>query len=90
MRKRYTNEFKENMVTTYLKGTSISALSQQYGISRSTIYLWIAETQHQEDAKGNQVNLRTFSNLNHTQKVSTNHNRLFTFGFLIIRTIPIR
>ena len=63
MRKRYTNEFKENMVTTYLKGASISALSQQYGISRSTIYLWIAEAQHQETAKENQVNLRTFHDL---------------------------
>lgn len=63
MRIQYLNEFKEKIVTTYLKGTSISALSQQYGMSRSTIYLWIAEAQHQEDAKGNQVNLRTLHGL---------------------------
>ena len=39
--KQYTKEFKDTMVELYNSGKSITDLSSEYGISKSTIQGWV-------------------------------------------------
>lgn len=41
MNKHYSKQFKTEIVGKYLYGQSISAISTESGISRSTLYSWI-------------------------------------------------
>ena len=41
MNKHYSKQFKTEIVGKYLDGQSISAISTESGISRSTLYSWI-------------------------------------------------
>ena len=40
---QYTNEEKIIMVNDYLKGTSVSYMTKQYKLSRSTLYNWVSK-----------------------------------------------
>ena len=62
MKKQYSNKQRTNIIGMYLSGVSISNLSKQYGIARSTIYKWIEaspECQKQE----RQINMRDYFEL---------------------------
>lgn len=50
MAKRYTEEFKKNLVAQYKAGTSAKSICVQQGIARSTLFLWIK--QYTADAVG--------------------------------------
>ena len=38
--KRYTEEFKKQIVNLYLSGKSVSQLAEEYGLIEQTIYKW--------------------------------------------------
>lgn len=40
-KKKYNDDFKKTIVELYHTGSSVSALSSEYGISEVTIYKWI-------------------------------------------------
>ncbi|MGE7090126.1 transposase [Lysinibacillus sp. NPDC048646] len=40
-KKRYSSDFKLELVKQYRLGTAVSKLSSEYGISEVTIYKWI-------------------------------------------------
>lgn len=51
-KKNYNNEFKKTVVELYHTGSSVSALSSEYGVSKVTIHKWIkALTPVSEDAE---------------------------------------
>ncbi|QGG51472.1 transposase [Lysinibacillus pakistanensis] len=39
--KRFNKEFKQTVVELYHSGTTVSQLSNEYGVSEVTIYKWI-------------------------------------------------
>ena len=41
MTKKYPEEFKKQIVTEYLKGSSYPKLSTEYGVAKSTILEWV-------------------------------------------------
>ena len=42
--RKYTQEFKEQMVAQYKSGTPARELVQRYGMSKSTLHKWIEIT----------------------------------------------
>ena len=42
MTKKYSEEFKKQMVQEYLKGTSYPKLSKEYQVAKSTLFLWVS------------------------------------------------
>ena len=44
MRKYYSKQQKSEIVNKYLSGHTISKLSSEHGISRSTLYKWIEQS----------------------------------------------
>lgn len=40
-KKQYNDDFKRTVVELYHTGSSVSALSSEYGVSEVTIYKWI-------------------------------------------------
>ena len=63
MKKDYAPNQKTRIVLAYLGGKTVSELSRETKVSRSTIYIWINEAQTKEDVKANPVNLRTVHDL---------------------------
>ena len=41
MQKRYSQEFKENLIDFYHSGQSVTQLSKEYDVAPATIYKWI-------------------------------------------------
>ena len=41
--KRYTYEFKEQMVSLFNNGKSVGEIAQEYNIARSTVNKWISD-----------------------------------------------
>ena len=41
MTKKYSEEFKKQMVQEYLKGTSYPKLSKEYHVAKSTLVGWV-------------------------------------------------
>ena len=41
--KRYTDDFKTQMIELYNSGQSVIKLSREYGIPKGTLYKWIKE-----------------------------------------------
>lgn len=41
--KRYTEEFKQQIIDLHQAGSSVSYLSREYGVTSVTIYKWIKE-----------------------------------------------
>ena len=64
MRKNYSQEQRAEIISSYLSGKTITRLNSELGISRSTLYKWIAESTdcQQHDRK---INMREFINLKH-------------------------
>ena len=49
--KRFTKEFKEQIVSLYNMGKTVSQLSSEYGVTRVTIYRWIKEYSPTQDGE---------------------------------------
>ncbi|EEX22421.1 hypothetical protein BLAHAN_04646 [Blautia hansenii DSM 20583] len=45
MTKKYSEEFKKQMVQEYLKGTSYPKLSKEYQVAKSTLVGWVKKIQ---------------------------------------------
>jgi len=43
--KKYSSEFKEQIVNLHKMGKKISHLSNEYGISRATIHRWVVDSE---------------------------------------------
>ena len=43
MRKNYSKEDKQKIINLCSDGVSVSEISKEYGLARSTIYAWIKE-----------------------------------------------
>ena len=61
MNQKHNIEDKNRVVSLYMNGTSVSKLTNEIGIPRSTIYCWIKESQNQEVASND------FSPMNYYQ-----------------------
>ncbi len=59
MNKHYSKQFKTEIVGKYLDGQSISDISVETGVSRSTLYSWIESEKNQFTSKAN-LNLRDY------------------------------
>ena len=59
MNKKYENEVKQSIVERYNNGESVSSLAEEFGIPRSTVYLWI---KHATDTSSNkkEVSVKNF------------------------------
>ena len=44
IQKQYTDEFKTTLVELYNSGKSLADLSREYGISKSTVTVWIKKS----------------------------------------------
>ncbi|EEX21507.1 transposase, partial [Blautia hansenii DSM 20583] len=44
MTKKYSEEFKKQMVQEYLKGTSYPKLSKEYQVAKSTLVGWVKKS----------------------------------------------
>ena len=64
MRKNYSQEQKAEIISSYLSGKTITRLNSELGISRSTLYKWIAESTDCQQHK-RKINMREFINLKH-------------------------
>lgn len=42
--KRFSDEFKKQIVELYNSGSSVSYLSREYGVTNVTIYKWIKKS----------------------------------------------
>lgn len=62
MNKHYSKQFKTEIVGKYLDGQSISAISTESGISRSTLYSWIESEENSYSTKTD-LNLRDYQYL---------------------------
>lgn len=60
-KKHFSDEFKQQIVTLYKGGKSISYLTKEYELTRSTVYKWI----YQSDTTGS---FKTKDNLTDEQK----------------------
>lgn len=60
MSKQVTKEQKQAIVQRYLNGESVAAITRETQISRSTLYLWIRESQVSQTKK---VQLKDLSRL---------------------------
>ena len=63
MNKLYSPEFKSKVVNAHLRGKSISELSQEHNLSRTTNHNWIDDAQKKENTKDVPINLRTIHDL---------------------------
>lgn len=59
MNKHYSKQFKTEIVGKYLDGQSISDISVETGVSRSTLYSWIESEKNHFTSKAN-LNLRDY------------------------------
>ena len=62
MNKKYENEVKQAIIDRYNNGESVSLLVEEFGIPRSTVYLWI---KHAADSSSNkkEISVKNFRNL---------------------------
>ena len=63
MNSKHTLEEKQNIITAYKNGKSVSLLVAETGIPRSTIYAWLANEQSEKSEKKTGFTLREYRNL---------------------------
>ena len=59
MNKKYENEVKQAVIERYNSGKSASSLVEEFGIPRSTIYLWIKQTAESSNNK-KEISVKNF------------------------------
>lgn len=62
MKKNYSEKQKSEIISRYLSGNSVTKLSAEYDIARSTIYKWIGKSDECEKQK-RKVNMCDFFDL---------------------------
>ena len=63
MNSKHTLEEKQNVITAYKSGKSVSLIVTETGIPRSTIYAWLANEQSEKSEKKTGFTLREYRNL---------------------------
>lgn len=63
MNSKHTSEEKQNIITAYKSGKSVSLLVTETGIPRSTIYAWLADERAENSEKGTSFTLREYRSL---------------------------
>ena len=63
MNSKHTLEEKQNIITAYKSGNSVSLLVTETGIPRSTIYAWLADERAENSEKGTSFTLREYRSL---------------------------
>lgn len=58
--RRYTEEFKKQIVELYQAGSSVNHLSGEYGVSKVTIYKWIKNFSTSEELGLNQKHSKEY------------------------------
>ena len=48
MRKNYSKEQQTKIIELYSSGTTVTELSNRYGIARSTIYSWLNDSKNKK------------------------------------------
>lgn len=59
MRKNYSQEQKTEIIRSYPSGKTLTKLNSEPGISRSTLYKWIAESTNCQQHK-RKINMQEF------------------------------
>ena len=68
MNSKHTIEEKQNVITAYKSGESVSRLVTKTGIPRSTIYAWLADERAKNSEKKTSFTLREYRNLENKVK----------------------
>ena len=63
MNSKHTLEEKQNVITAYKGGKSVSQLVTETGIPRSTIYAWLTDERAENSEKGTSFTLREYRSL---------------------------
>lgn len=63
MNSKHTLEEKQNIITAYKSGKSVSLLVAETGIPRSTIYAWLADARTENSEKKTSFTLREYRSL---------------------------
>ena len=63
MNSKHTLEEKQNIITAYKSGKSVSLLVTETGIPRSTIYAWLTDERAENSEKGTSFSLRGYRSL---------------------------
>lgn len=58
--KRYSDEFKQQIVDLYNAGSPVSKLSSEYGVSSVTIYKWINKLSPVEVSEGETMTAKEY------------------------------
>ena len=68
MNSKHTLEEKQNVITAYNRGKSVSRLVTETGIPRSTIYAWLADARTENSEKKTSFTLREYRSLENKVK----------------------
>ena len=61
--KRFSDEFKKQIVELYNSGSSVSYLSREYGVTNVTIYKWIKESSPIQISDEKQITAKEYEKL---------------------------
>lgn len=61
--KRFSDEFKKQIVELYNSGSSVSYLSREYGVTNVTIYKWIKESSPIQISDEEQITAKEYEKL---------------------------
>ena len=61
--KRFSDEFKKQIVELYNSGSSVSYLSREYGVTNVTIYKWIKESSPIQISEEEQITAKEYEKL---------------------------
>ena len=66
MNKKYKESFIKNIMERYRSGESVTFLTAQYGIPRSTLYSWIKQYAQLKSSEGTEITQQDYRNLKRT------------------------
>lgn len=61
--KRFSDEFKKQIIELYNSGSSVSYLSREYGVTNVTIYKWIKESSPIQISEEEQITAKEYEKL---------------------------
>lgn len=60
---KHNKKTRDSVLNRYASGENISSISKSTGISRTTIYSWIKNFEHQQESEAKPISLREYNNL---------------------------
>lgn len=60
---KHNKETRDSVLNMYVNGENISSISKSTGISKTTIYSWIKNFEHQRESEAKNISLREYNNL---------------------------